>query len=74
MFRKLASGAVIAALVATPLAAQSARAQLDRASAPVEGESELAGQGTIFFLVGIAVVAAAIVFLSEDDDDAPVSP
>lgn len=72
--RKIALYAGMATLIATPLAAQQASAELARTSAPVEGASEIGGdQNTIFFILGVAAVAAAIAFLSEDDDDAPVS-
>ncbi|UVI40450.1 hypothetical protein [Qipengyuania spongiae] len=55
-------------LVATPLGAQIA----SREAAPVEGANRIGGESSLVFIAGIAVVAAAIVLLSEDDD--PVSP
>ncbi|GMM93300.1 hypothetical protein [Qipengyuania sp. MTN3-11] len=70
----LASAAM--ALAAAPVTAQQARAVPVRDAAPVEGSNALGGalggESTLFFVLGIAAVAAAIVFLSEDDD--PVSP
>lgn len=70
MVRKLLIAGAAASLIAGPIAAQeSANA---RQSAPVSGESELSGDSPLIYLLGIAVVAAAIVFLSEDND--PVSP
>ena len=69
MLRKMAFASGALALAAAPVAAQ---ADLSRSVAPVEGESELQGQSTLFFVLGIAAVAAAIVVLSEDDD--PTSP
>ena len=63
---KLIGSLAVASMIATPIAAN---ASLDRASEPVEGESELSGQSNLFFLAGIAVVAASIVLLSEDDDE-----
>ncbi len=69
MLRKLALATTAVALAAAPVAAQ---ADLSRSTAPVNSESELEGQSTLFFILGIAAVAAAIVLLSEDDD--PASP
>ncbi|MCH2486272.1 MAG: hypothetical protein MK010_00805 [Erythrobacter sp.] len=68
MFRKICLTGAASALALVPVLAQAET----RASAPIEGENELGGQSPIVFLAGIAVVVAAIVFLSEDDD--PVSP
>lgn len=56
-----------AALAATPIAAEA----LTRDAAPIAGEQGLAGQGTLFFLGGIALIALAIVLLPEDE---PASP
>ena len=61
----LASAALAAA--ALPLAAGA----VTRASAPVKNANGLAGQGTIFFLAGIAVVALAVVLLPEDQPSSP---
>lgn len=71
MLRKLAGSFAALALVATPLAAEQAAVETSRDAAPVAGESALVGQSTLYFVLGIAAVIAAIVFLSEDDD--PVS-
>ena len=73
MVRKLALAAGIVALSTAPLAASQARAQLSRDAAPVGDASDLGDSNTIYFIAGIAAVAAAIVLLSEDGDDAPVS-
>lgn len=72
MLRKLALASASLALVATPLAAEQASAEIMRDSAPVSGESELVGQSTLFYVLGIVAVVAAIVLLAEDDDD-PIS-
>mgnify|MGYP000135481353 FL=1 len=66
MTRKIALAFAGAGLTAAPVGAS-----LAREAAPVEGESEMAGQGTLFFLAGIAVIALAVVFLPEDR---PASP
>lgn len=65
MVRKIFLGAAALAMGALPVAT------LARQAEPVAGENELAGQGTIFFLAGIAAVALAIVLLPEDE---PASP
>lgn len=66
MTRKFALLTAAAALAAAPVGAS-----LAREAAPVSGESALAGQSTMFFLAGIAVIALAVVFLPEDQ---PASP
>lgn len=66
MFRKITLAAAAVGLVATPIGASMARE-----AAPVSGQNELAGQGTLFFLAGIAVIALAVVLLPEDR---PASP
>ena len=67
MTGKLALTAAALGLAVAPIAASAA----SRASAPVADENALSGQGTLFFLAGIAVVALAVVFLPEDQ---PASP
>lgn len=67
MVRKLLMVGAAAALIAGPIAAQETVGNA-RQSAPVSGESELGGDSPLIYLIGIAVVAASIVFLSEDDD------
>lgn len=71
MVRKLLMAGAAASLTAAPIAAQEAAVNA-RQSAPASGESALGGDSALIYLLGIAVVAASIVFLSEDDD--PVSP
>lgn len=66
MFRTSALAAAAAGLLFAPVAVAAARE-----AAPVAGENGLAGQGTMFFLAGIAVIALAVVFLPEDQ---PASP
>lgn len=55
-------------LAMAPVAAAGA----SRASQPISESSELASGANILFLAGIAVVAAAIVLLPQEDDE-PVS-
>ena len=69
MGTKLVALGVGIAVLATPIAAQ----QVQRASAPAAQESELGGQNSLLFFLGIAAVAAGVVLLSEDEDDNPIS-
>lgn len=66
MTRKIALFTAAAGLVTAPVGAS-----LARESAPVSGQNALAGQSTLFFLAGIAIIALAVVFLPEDQ---PASP
>jgi hypothetical protein len=73
---KIAAVLSAAALVATPLAAQAAATEF-RASAPVEGESEFAGElGAGAIIIALAAIGAGVLLLidDDDDDDIPVSP
>lgn len=67
MIRKFAFAAALAGTLSAPFAA----AAVTREAAPVSGQNTLAGQGTLFFLAGIAFVALAVVLLPEDE---PASP
>lgn len=67
MVRKFALAAALLGLVSAPIAASA----VARETAPVSDENSLSGQGTVFFLAGIAIVALAVVFLPEDQ---PASP
>lgn len=66
MVRKIFLAAAAVGLAAAPVGAS-----LARETAPVEGESRLAGQSTMFFLAGIAITALAVVFLPEDQPTSP---
>lgn len=66
MTRKIALAIAAVALASAPVGAS-----LARETAPVAGENEMAGQGTLFFLAGIALIALAVIFLPEDR---PASP
>jgi hypothetical protein len=65
---------VLAATAALTLAAAPAVAEVsfDRTSAPVEGESELAGSSLIIALLAAAAVVGAIL-IAVDDDENPIS-
>lgn len=67
MVRKFALATALLAVVSVPIAASA----VTREAAPVSDENGLAGQGTLFFLAGIAIVALAVVLLPEDQ---PASP
>jgi hypothetical protein len=67
MIRNVLSGIAAVSLGVTPAIAQAASPA--RASAPVKAESELSGQSTLFFVLGILAVAAAIFLLIDDDDN-----
>ncbi len=67
MVRQFAYATALLGLVSAPFAASA----VTREAAPVSDENGLAGQGTLFFLAGIAIVALAVVLLPEDE---PASP
>ena len=67
MIRKVIHATAAAALLASPIAASA----VNRKTQPVSDENTLAGQGTLLFLAGIAIIALAVVFLPEDQ---PASP
>lgn len=67
MVRRLALATAVLGVLGAPIAASA----VTREAAPVEDENGLAGQGTVFFLAGIAIVALAVVLLPEDQ---PASP
>ena len=66
---------VLAATAALSLAAAPAVAQVasERTSAPVEGESELAGSSLIIALLAAAAVIGGIIIAVDDDDDDAIS-
>lgn len=64
----------IAALAALSLAATPAVAQPGRTSAPVEQTESLGGGIGLAWIAAALMVVAAIVILTGDDDEGPVSP
>lgn len=66
MIRNFALATAAAALVSVPIGASA----VERAVAPIEGEARLNGDGTLFLVATIAVVAAAVVLLPDE----PASP
>ena len=65
--RRFTLAAAAIGLAAMPITASA----VSRENAPVSSEQGLAGQGTMFFLGAIAVIALAVVLLPEDQ---PASP
>ncbi|QDM39946.1 hypothetical protein C0V74_01935 [Altererythrobacter sp. TH136] len=65
--QKLPIALAAAVLAISPIAAQAA----PRASAPVTEESEMAGNGLVWFGIAaaIAVVVLAVIAATDDDDD-----
>ena len=55
-------------MIAAPLAAA------DRASAPVEAESEMIGGSLLLAALGAASAIVAVVLIADGDDDDAVSP
>ncbi len=72
-FRNLVAATAALSLAASPAIAQSA-VSADRASAPVEGESKMAGgSGVVIAILAAAAVIAGIVIAVDGGDDDPVS-
>ena len=65
MIRNVLASLAAMTMAAAPVAAQAAP---QRATAPAEGESQLEGQSTLFFVLGILAVAVGIFLLIDDDD------
>ena len=57
-------------LVAAPAVAE---ASFDRTSAPVEGESELAGGSSVIIALLAAAAVVGGIIIAVDDDDDPIS-
>lgn len=79
-FKPLAALAAISMVVGSSAAAAQSVAPatpiVDRAGADAEEANQLAGGGTVL-IIGAVVLALAIwgiIELTDDDDDAPVSP
>lgn len=76
MFSKKLAGLVAASLlVASTTPAIAAPASLDRVGASVQNENALAGGGFWAAVLGVALLAAFVLVVVEDDDvDLPESP
>ncbi|GAB5348078.1 hypothetical protein [Alteriqipengyuania sp. 357] len=64
-FRNVVASAAALSFVAAPAVAEVSS---DRASAPMEQESELGG-GALIGALAVAAVIAGIVIIADDDDD-----
>jgi hypothetical protein len=76
-FRNLLAATAALSMAASPAIAQSAPS-VDRAAAPVAGESEMGGDadgtGIILAILAVAAVVAGIVIAVGDDEDGdPIS-
>jgi hypothetical protein len=72
--RQLSLATAAASLAAMPVAAQAATATVDRASAPADEQSDLAGGiGPAVIIVLIAAVGMGLLLLLDNNDDNPVS-
>lgn len=72
--KKLLTGLAAAAVAATPVTVTAAEAAVDRSSAPLEGESSVAGVPLIVVLLGAAAIVAGIIIVADDDEDEATSP
>jgi hypothetical protein len=60
-------------LVATPLAANAAPAA-DRESSTAESEQLAGGLSSVWIVAAVLAIGVGIIVLTDDDDEAPVSP
>lgn len=69
---KLGAIAAAISLAGAPVALQAASetAPMTRASAPVDGESELGGIGAAGAILAIAAIGMGALLISDDDDEA----
>lgn len=71
-FRNIALATAALSLATAPAIAQ---ANFERASAPVEGESELeGGSGILIGILAAAAIIGGIIIAADDGDDDAVSP
>ncbi len=71
-FSKCAAALAAVSLAASPVVASAAT--VDRASAPVSGESEIGGGNTIGILALFAIAAFTIgIFVAGDDEEEAIS-
>lgn len=69
-FRTMAAAIAALSLTAAPAMAES----VDRSSAPVTEQSEMAGTSTLLLVLAVVLFGAGIFFLVDNDDDDPDSP
>ena len=68
--RNILAGTAALTLAAAPAIAQ---VDLDRAAAPVAGESDATGTGIVLGVLALAAIIAGIVIAADDSEDFPVS-
>ena len=68
--RNVLAGAAALSLAAAPAIAQ---VQIDRAAAPVAGESEATGTGIVLGVLALAAIIAGIIIAADGTDDVPTS-
>tara|TARA_B100000678_G_scaffold207727_1_gene175315 strand:+ start:2734 stop:2952 length:219 start_codon:yes stop_codon:yes gene_type:complete len=68
--RNILAGTAALTLAAAPAIAQ---VDLDRAAAPVAGESDATGTGIVLGVLAVAAIIAGIVIAADDSEDFPVS-
>ncbi|MAK99938.1 MAG: hypothetical protein CL807_03185 [Citromicrobium sp.] len=68
--RNILAGAAALTLAAAPAIAE---VNLDRAAAPVAGESEATGAGIVLGILALAAIIAGIVIAAQGGDDVPTS-
>jgi hypothetical protein len=68
--RNILAGAAALTLAAAPAIAE---VNLDRAAAPVAGESEATGTGIVLGILALAAIIAGIVIAAQGGDDVPTS-
>tara|TARA_Y100000815_G_scaffold89593_1_gene78447 strand:- start:325 stop:564 length:240 start_codon:yes stop_codon:yes gene_type:complete len=69
--RNILAGVAALTLAAAPAIAEG---QMDRASAPVAGESDGIGSGVILGVLAIAAIIAGIVIAADNGEEFPTSP
>jgi hypothetical protein len=69
-FRTMAAAVAALSMATAPAMAQS----VERVSAPISQESEMAGSSTLLLVLAVALFGAGIFFLVDNDDDDPDSP
>ena len=69
-FRTMAAAVAALSLTAAPAMAES----VERASAPIAEQSEMAGSSTLLLVLAVVLFGAGIFFLVDNDDDDPDSP
>ncbi|MEL7689152.1 hypothetical protein [Citromicrobium bathyomarinum] len=68
--RNILAGAAALTLAAAPAIAE---VNLDRAAAPVAGESEATGTGIVLGILALAAIIAGIIIAADGSDDVPTS-